>query len=642
MHVNRRVVRRSHAPALRRTVDRLTAAALFSIPLVFCWPPSLEAAQSVTLILERAASPSGPWSRIDLDSVPRDPDGNPRLPIEKPGEVYRTRIELSDTIELGDPLLIEEVPPAFTSRARSLLERIAKLEVDGPTSDPEGWPEGAQLGPHVFPQLIVAGDGSVRPAYLEYKVLLPAVAPPERGGPVATDPEAGAPVDLGYILVSTSDDDFPIAEFATEGPTPCERMARLAGTPRIQVLRYGPTFMAAEDALGNLLATDGAIPFRLDPDLLAIDGAEWRGDSESGLDTSPPRLPNLDMDHYRTYEEFKDDFAHGEVYRAYRAIRKARAAPEWDIINGRPPQGVTVRVGQSTRVLTELAPVPSPEFQFITESDATVARISPSTQGGILVTGVALGNGLLRVRQGENEFVLAVKVTFGIAPQVVGDIIESRTFYAGDWGMQPRYHQLRRERWCDLVGCGPVAWAMLFAWFDRNWGVEEAFRGEGGNTSPPPNLSTQSNRTKVIPIYDTLHELCDVICSAGSDEGGTYPTDMTDAFKAYTLFPASTQQIGREWHINSITGTWPDAGALRCRDAIKNHYPAVTGLGWLWHYVLAYGYSYEIIDLGNGYTLTRRYLKCNMGWNGAGPRWYNMADTFYAADCRLWSGPNAP
>ena len=122
---------------------------------------------------------------------------------------------------------------------------------------------------------------------------------------------------------------------------------------------------------------------------------------------------------------------------------------------------------------------------------------------------------------------------------------------------------------------------MLFAWFEREWGVEYAFRGEGSNTLPPADTSTSGRRALVYSAYNDLHELCDVICNPFGDEGATWPTDMTDGFKDYTYTPALVDQIYRSWHINACTGTWPEAGALRCCDAIKDGYPAVVGLGYL-------------------------------------------------------------
>jgi hypothetical protein len=627
------------SPALH---PRRALTAVIGLIGVLGMVPVARSAPTIRLRIEQAPTPSGPWTALPLNEVARDADGNPRLPADQAGRYYRTQIDLAATVQPGDPIPIADVPPAFTSRAQALLANNLRPVGTASTGDPEGWPAEAKISPHVLPQMMVAGDGSVRPGYFEYKVLLPAVTPTERGGPVKTDPEEGGPTDLGYILISATEDDFPVAEFGTEGPTPCERMARLAKTSRINVVRYGPTFMAAEDEQGRLLATDGATPFKVDPDFLALDGAQWIGSSETGQDQSPRILPALEMVHYRTYTEFKEDFASNPVYRKFAETRKARAKLEWDILLNRRVEAVTVRTGQSVRILTTLSPTPAPEISFVTDDVGSVLQTAPSTQGGVLLTGGRIGEGTLFVRQGTQEFRFLVKVTSATGGRALGDIVESGFWYAGNWAMQPKYYQLRRDRWCDLVGCGPVAWAMLFAWFERNWGVEYAFRGEGANSLPPPDMSTSSNRTKVIDAYDELHELCDVICSPFGDEGATYPPDMTDAFKGYTYGSALSQFIGRSWHTNAVTGTWPDAGALRSRDAIKDGYPAVTGLGWMWHYVLAYGYAYEKIDSGFGYTFTKRYLKCNMGWNGVSPRWYNLGDTFYSANCKVWNGPNAP
>lgn len=624
------------------TCTRRLLTACLGVLAMLGGSPTAPGAPTISLRIEQSPTPSGPWSPLPLNDVPRDADGNPRLPADQAGRYYRTQIDLDASVQPGDPIPLAEVPSALTGRARALLANNLNPAGTAPSRDPEGWPAEAEISPQVQPQMMVTADGAVKPGYFEFKVYRPATAPADRGGPVKSDPEEGGPTDLGYILVSATEDDFPIAEFSTAGPTPCERMARLAKTARIHVVRYGPTFMAAEDEKGQLLATDGATPFKIDPDIFNLDGAEWTGNSDTGQDDGPRILPRLETVHYRTYTEFKEDFASNPVYRKFAETRKARAKLEWDILLGRPVEGVTVRSGQSVRILTTLAPTPSPEISFVTEDPGLVLETAPIASGGVLLTGGRTGEGTLFVRQESREFRILVKVTSAVGGRAAGDILESGMWSAGNWDMQPKYFQMRRDRWCDLVGCGPVAWAMLFAWFDRNRGVEYAFRGEGPDALPPPDLSNASNRGQVIEAYDELHELCDVICNPVGDDGATYPTDMTDAFKEYTQEAALTKRIGRSWQINSITGTWPDAGALRSRDAIKEGYPAVTGLGWLWHYVLAYGYGYEKIDSGAGYSYIKRYLKCNMGWSGHNPRWYNLADTFYAADCKLWKGVNAP
>lgn len=605
---------------------------MFAAAALVVSPPHLSAEDWVTLQVERAPGPAGPWIQVDLDEFPKDEHGNPRIPVDNPKEFYRTRIELGPAVRIGDSIPLLEVPEDAVAIAK---EHLAKKLAGDPTrdnTDPEGWPDGAQLAPRVHPQFVVAGDGSVKPGYFEFKVLLPATPPVRGRGPTVSDPSEERPADLGYILVSASNEDFPIAEFATSGPTPHEEMARIAGTPRFNLVRYGPTFRAAEDAQGNLIANLGATPFKLDANVLELNGAEWKGDSRTGLDQNPVRLPRLEVAHYESYLAFKADFATSPVYAKLRENRKARAKWEWNVRSGRGPEGMNIVIDEPVTILPGLDGI---EYSFVGESTDPILSVAPDPKGGLVLRGQKPGEGMLYVKRGANEYLFSIVISTRVGTRAYGDVVETGYWYAGAWGNQPRYHQLKRDRWCDLVGCGPVAWAMLFAWYDLNWGVEYAFNGEGSG-SPPWDMSTSSNRSKVIPIYDDLHELCDVICNPFGDDGATYPTDMTDGFKSYTFVFANAGLLGRAWTINSVTGTWPDAGALRSRDAIKKGYPAVTGLGWMWHYVLAYGYCYEKIETTPGHTYTVRYLKCNMGWNGSGPAWYNLADTFYSADCELW------
>jgi hypothetical protein len=604
------------------------------IPLLVCLAGSLllplQAAETVTVRIERAPTINGPWLRIDLGTAVLDGDGNPRLPFNTTNEFFRTRLELGPATGLGDRIPLTDVPTLTRNHAQELLTKRMQLDPED-----EGWPEGAELAPDVLPMHTISRDG-VQPTYFEFKVIKRA-KPPLRTGPLATHPEDYILQDCGYLLLGATTDDFPVCEFATEGPTLSETLARAAKTSRIRVVRYGPGLAVAEDERGRILASLGSVPFKMDPKVFDLDGLEWTGSDTNRTDVSPRIVPDLKVEGYPDYAAFKKDFAENDTYEKMRQIKRARAKLEWDILNGNPPPGLTVAVGQTVQVFSDLPLNPLPEVLLVSEVDSLL-RMSVSSTGGIRVTGAAVGHGLLRARVAGQERVLTVRVNSPAGPQNLPTLIESATFYAGNWDAQPKYHQFEDSDWCPVVGCGPVAWAMLFAWFDRQWGVEYAFNGEGSG-NPPSNTSSSANRSKVRPAYRALHELCDVICAAGS--GATWPPDMTDGFKGYTYIPALADQIYREWHINAVTGTWPDAGALRCRDAIKNGYPAVVGLGWMWHYALAYGYAYEVYDLGVGYTATIRYLKCNMGWGpNVSPRWYNLGDTFYAANVKIWRGPN--
>ena len=601
---------------------------LFLIALVLLTIVSRSfAAPSVVVRLERAPSANGPWTPIDLEKAGLDGDGNPRLPMNSTNEFFRTRVELSPEAAFGDPIPLAEIPSDIRNRAETLLSKRIGL-----SDDPEGWPDGSKLAPFAR-AMHSSADGGLKPAFFEFKVLRPTAAKPTNG-PLATLPEEYLQLDSGYLLLGATTEDFPIAEFSTEGPTLTETLAKAANTSRIRVVRYGPGLAFAEDEKGNPLASLGSVPFRLDAGIFELNNLEWNGDDTNRVDQSPGKIPELKISGYNNYAEFKNDFETNQIYREMRKIRAARAKIEWDVANGNPPSGTNLTLGETIRVFSDLPLLPLPEVSLVSESDELL-RISVSSTGGIRVTATSTGTGMLRARVGDTERTMLVRVTRGLAATAV---ISSGTSYALGWGEQPKYHQFENSDWCPVVGCGPVAWAMLFAWFERNWGVEYAFRGEGNGNLPPTDTIGSSNRGRAYAAYNELHELCDVICAGGS--GATYPTDMTEGFKGYTYLSALSDQIRRKWTINSVTGTWPEAGALRCRDAIKDGYPAVVGLGYFWHYALAYGYHYDEIQAGN-HTFVARYLKCNMGWGpNVSPRWYNMLDTFYAADVKIWRGPN--
>ncbi|HWB07311.1 MAG TPA: hypothetical protein VG796_30075 [Verrucomicrobiales bacterium] len=587
---------------------------------------SSRAAETVTLWIEKAPSLEGPWKRVDLRTASLDADGNPRLPASNPRDFFRTQMRLGPAVQIGDVIPISEGPPDIVKRAKDLLAGRDE-------TDPEGWPEDAELEPCIRPQYAVMGDGSVKPGYFEFKIIRKPKGRTPGSFPV-TSPNEELPTDAGYILLSATEEDFPIAEFATEGPTPTERLARLAKTNRIRVVRYGPTLLVAEDENGRAVATQGAVPFRLTPEMLLLDGAEWRGDSDSGLDQRPKVPPRLTPEYYRDYDDFRNDFATNPVYVQLRKNKIARAKLDWDIIHGKVPETVTIPVGQTVTVLASLPAIPVPVYNFASDQ-GDIVRITLLPTGGIRVTGGAPGQGLLRVRQGSEEYVIAIEVSVGLGPRAVGDVIKTESWYALSWQEQPRYYQYSNPNWCELVGCGPVAWAILFAWFDRNQHIEYAFRGEGAGVDPPFDLSTIAKKTQVLPTYSDLHEYCDVICNAVTGEGGSVPSDMSEGFLDYTQDAIDSALLKRSWNIQSSSGNWPDAGALRSRDAIKKGYPAVTGLGWMWHYVVAYGYKYKTIFLGGSKTVDKRYIKCNMGWAGSAPRWYDLGDTFYSADVHL-------
>ena len=84
------------------------------------------------------------------------------------------------------------------------------VDAEGVLSDPDGWTEHAVLGPWVRQPGTVMGDGSVRPAYFEFKVIneLPPEEETAFGG---TSPGRLAfEHEAGYLLLSMTEDDFPL------------------------------------------------------------------------------------------------------------------------------------------------------------------------------------------------------------------------------------------------------------------------------------------------------------------------------------------------------------------------------------------------------------------------------------------------
>jgi len=596
----------------------------------------------VKLRIERSDGLNGSWEEVDLGNQEKDADGNPLFPVDGSG-FFRARIVTHDGIPSGPGVVpIAEVPELYLELAGSFMKSfLAGAQAEEGDSDEGAWPEDVAFAPYVRQVEEAAGDGSVVPAYLEFKVVrAPAEPAPETDW--VSPAWEGEDTGQGYVLVSLNEDDFPIAEFATTGPTACEQLMRQAKGRAVRVVRYGSTFAVAEGKDGNPVATQGAAPFRVDPKFLDLDGFEWRGDDETGLDTVPKEIPELTAQGYASYAEFKRSFGSDPTIAAYREIRKARARPEWDALRGRGNRPLKIVIGDSAAVFPTLFGRAGGDYLLVTDSPRFVT-VEQTPLGGLKLTALTEGEGLLRVRGSDGvEQSLFVSAVPRFGPRSSHSQV-TKYFYAGNWAIQPKYHQTENSNWCPRVGCGPTAWAMLFAWFDRNWGVEWAFRGEPAGQQPPIDTATSSRRSAVYQAYNQLHELCDVICFGEfSDQGASWPTDMTEGMKDYTYGSALPKYIKRSWTINATTGTWPEAGALRSRDAIKKGYPAVTGLGWMWHYVLAYGYSYTTTTI-DGYSFTSRYLKCNMGWGkNVDPRWYNMLDTFYSADVKITKGANAP
>jgi hypothetical protein len=211
------------------------------------------------------------------------------------------------------------------------------------------------------------------------------------------------------------------------------------------------------------------------------------------------------------------------------------------------------------------------------------------------------------------------------------------TYYwaTGGHGAQPNYYQFDHSG-C-AVGCGPVAWAMLFCWADRQAGTGNAYwapriglyRQNGGTGADA--LAPLTQDAGVQNVIREINGYVGTFCISGS--GATYPWRMSDASSYLSGRTGAT--LSTHYNVLGIS-----EGRLRdyARDSIRNRAtPAIIGTGWLSHYPMAYGYAWQTRTVRYCFifcwneTVTDRCFYVNQGWGGSGNAWVT-ADTWFAGE----------
>ncbi|MEZ5329716.1 MAG: hypothetical protein R3F19_32105 [Verrucomicrobiales bacterium] len=622
-----------------KTMNLLLSVGAFAIAIFALCPAGAQ--NSVSIWHEQAEGPAGPWERVDPGDYATDANGNPVVPTDSGHRYFRTRIGKAVETTPPQTIPLEKIPTSTLEIASTHLISFADGDADGP-----GWSD-AMFAPMATPVYEPYIGGVETPAYLEIKIVPRSWEGGERGS-FPRDLPDDSPPDLGYILVSLTEQDFPIAEFATEGRTPCEELAEKAGTNRFKAVRFGATFYAAEGANGELLANSGVQPIKPDPAMLKelTNDHVSMGDDDTGVLEDSPH-PALSHEHYESYADFKEDYQNNPVYQFLNLRRQRLAQMEWDVTNGKRPPLLIVTAGR-TELFFEGERVES--FRLVAEDldPERLASIAPGRAGGLQIDGNSIGHGNLEVRISDKTTSYVLQIVDDNPPpreprdNFVPGWQPAKYSYAGAWKDQPRHYQIKKNDLCRLMGCGPVAWSIYFVWVERMKNVKGAF---GKFDLIDGSLSqTVSNSSTLVKEQRELHDLCDVICSPFGDSGATWPPDMTEGGLSYSWISALTQMTKRSWHIGwTSLDPCPPSHGLYCRDAIKGGYVAPVGLGWLWHYGVAYGYAYQEFKFSPNTVYSRkRFLKCNMGWKDSGPRWYNLCDTFWGANLKIWNGPHAP
>jgi hypothetical protein len=111
---------------------------------------------------------------------------------------------------------------------------------------------------------------------------------------------------------------------------------------------------------------------------------------------------------------------------------------------------------------------------------------------------------------------------------------------------------------------------------------------------------------------------------------------MVEGGPTYLWLPKVAGYLGYSytWAWDLTDPDWNEP-SNRIRSSIKKGRPAIVGLGWLWHYALAYAYRYQEFKVTpNIVLLRRRWFKCNQGWGKSSGAWYCGGDTFLGASIK--------
>ena len=583
----------------------------------------------------------------------------------QPQRFYRfARSPMSPVV---DPLpAVRFIPVA--SLAPELLAAVQEHLVDfGPSpgappgADAQEW-SNAEIVPTatlVFDPMYQAGE---QPAYAELRIAL------------AGHANSNSPPQ-GYVLVSLTDEDSPIVEFATHGATKTERLLQRvgSGSPH-KIFRFSSGYWSVENSAGQFLGEYGT------PPSVPLAGAATGADRSGRLTVNPTNgqwevTPIAPLQYAPTfdYAAMKQAFVANPAVANFRLARSQISSAHWSRLRGRRLPRLTLAEGQ-TSVFLESTPLNRVRLELEPEQPP-IADLRLRSQGGFSATGLRAGTAVLRAVTASGQplaYTLVVTRTglgggpeFTVAGCPSSDV---DVWYAGTgWdGDQRHYRQLKdEEEWCPVVGCGPTALAMLLGWWDVN-GVPSAFyklnsgRGnalhfrfnfESLRNSDAPKTAGE-DQPLVRAVYEDLHELCNTFCVSG--QGATAPDQLAAAFAEYMFrvaasFAPPRGEFGGYFVVCHPEASWNDfflvggtdweGGGKAVAEGIKAGRPGLVGIwnGITPHYVVAYGYkrvekfeNCEEVEL-------RRWFKCNMGWGpGSSPEWHDAEAVWFGLTANMW------
>ncbi len=629
------------------------------------------AADHVLIWPESAPQASGPWTPSRVGTENLTPDGKVLLPADENMSLWRLQIAPASNLgfSLGLPLI--NVPLDTLRIAQDFLAANSARPGVEPDSDNE-W-GAVRLANEVIPMYDPAVDEGKTPAYMEFKVIAADV--PTVGDPSGLTP---APVrrDRGFIQVSLTENDFPVVAWSTRGKTLVEKLREHAGMAHIKPMVFGAGLMVGETRDGKMAATWGSMLSRPHPDLMQFSNFLGSSlyDSETGESNRTPALPlEAPLDSYASYRDMKEDYVANDFYRDARQRKAEVARIDWLFARGATFPHLKVAAGETT---TEFAGREVRGATLHVPDEQRIALLTALGSEGLRIEGLSRGGGMLHVQFDavDEYFTLEVGDPTGVgdpsgllaAPLTAEEPFlpgwrTTKFVSAGTKDDQCWYHNFQSLDFGgggvgNDVGCGPVAWTMLMGWWDHK-GVPVSFKpryyGSGidnwqlGLADAPRE---NDNYVRSMMRDFRQHWIDPLYCNNFTGDCGTPPDKMVEgpdyfasALKApynavYLLF-LQKKLLGHSYTINY---SWTSFNGINdhnklARESIEKGWPSIMGIGFLKHYIVAYGYKEQYFELLPGkYYWSRAFLECNWG-DGDDPVWHNFKnDYFFATKCRFW------
>ncbi len=599
-------------------------------------------ASTLRVWIESAPSPAGPWTTVEIDKAAVNAAGQLVLPKPTAGAgFFRTAIDLDPLGAPGTIIPLSEIPANVRAIAEQHLLDCTSITDPRGNLLPSPW-EGAVMA-EARPVYDVGIDGGALPAFMELKIVRPVVG----GAATPVPPQQ----DAGFMLVSLTTGEKPVVCFSQDGRTPSEDLEFAAGRRATKVFRYGPAYLAAEDASGNLIQGLGSLPLRLELGNLPTADTSF-GFAAAGSDVAfnpqpdPPGLPVATP--FASYAELKTWWQTNPLQIQLRKRRAAFAQLRWDLDAGRMPAVINLHIGETRALVDATEHIVSYRVDADTEAEGFVRVVTGNGAGGAAVTGMSIGSAPIYLIDDHDQvkpFVIVVGAAPALARKPNNSPLVPLNFKPGwqpiqewsalNYSAQPRWKQFQLSKYCAIgsgyVGCGPVAWTMLLGWFEHQ-GVPAAL----GN---PLNVDSvlQQNTVVVNDTADSLHTLCDTHCVPFTGEGATFPWDMDGGL---TLVDTIKQQGFVNWSANFQWETSPDSynpSAKTGVNALKAGRPALLGLWGMMHYAVAYSYWEQLFQItpGGPSFKSMRWFSCNMGGGSKGGALYPADDIFYGLNLNL-------